>query len=144
LDRQGPFDPLNRCCSSTSLASRLADTFAVHEQLLDGFNPFVGHRRATQAFVTSDTIEPCHDAISNHGSFELTEDAQKLEQHAPGGRACIESLLVKIKIDAACLHVTEECNEVLKRSAQAVHAPCADQVELLAGDTFNKASKPGR
>jgi len=60
----------------------------------------------------------------------------------PGRRGGVYALLMEVEIDALRMDLADEAHEILKGAAQAIHGPCCDEIELLAGDALEELVEP--
>src|SRR5262245_26032984 len=83
------------------------------------------------------------DALGDHLTFEGREHAEHAEHRATRRRARVQLLAVEIEVDPERVNFREERDEVLQRAAEAVDAPCHDDVELPLSSIAEQAVELG-
>jgi hypothetical protein len=71
--------------------------------------------------------------LLDHRPLELGERAHHLEHGLASRRRGVEALLVQKEVDAECVQLGQERDQVLQAAAQAIDGPCHDHVELPTG-----------
>lgn len=85
--------------------------------------------------LLSSPCQPSHDTLPDHGAFELGKDAHHLEHGFAGRRGGVEALLVQVQADVAGMELGEDADQILQATAQPIHGPGCDEVELAPGNS---------
>src|SRR5215470_10344256 len=83
----------------------------------------LGGVRTLALDLATHTVEATVDALADHFTLELGEDAKHLEHRTARRRRCVERLCVDVEANASALDDLEHLNQVRHRPAQRIRRP---------------------
>ena len=82
------------------------------------------------------------DAFLDDAELKLRGYALYLERRLPGRRARIDTLPIEVQVNACAVQLVQERDEILKAAAEAVDAPCRDDIKLVPHNGTAQAIEP--
>src|SRR5262249_44548156 len=94
------------------------------------FRRTVYFRPAELHALSNRALEAGFDSLANHRPLKLSERARDLENELAHRRGRVDRLLIQVQIHTACFEVLDRVEQVNEGTAQRIHRPRHDDIEL--------------